>query len=217
MASRPDTARLARFTRTERALHWAIAVAFFTMLGTGCALYFPSLASLLNRAVAKQIHLWAAIALGISMVLIPLMGNRRSVVRSAREVQHLDRDDIAWLKAGPRRQMGRISPVPQGRFNAGQKLNTAVLSGGMVVLYITGFLLWYGERDTHFRFMGTVPIHDLFTVALVVLVTGHIYLGALHPATRAALRGMTWGDVDREYAEHHHAKWVEQIDADIEH
>jgi formate dehydrogenase subunit gamma len=201
-----------RFTATERVLHWTIAITFFVMLGTGLALYFPVFAQFVDRPSAKEFHLWAAIAMGVAMVLVPLLGNRRAVLDSAREVQYLDRDDVAWLKAGPARQLGRVSPVPQGRFNAGQKLNTALLSGGMTIMYVTGFLLWWGERNTEWRLMGTVPVHDIFTLLLTLLVTGHIYLAAIHPMTRAALRGMTYGDVDREFAEHHHAKWVEEVD-----
>lgn len=205
--------RLPRFTRTERVLHWLMAVTFFLMLGTGLALYFTVFAQLVSRPVAKDIHLWSAIAMGVSMLLVPLC-NRRAVLDSVRDVQYLDKDDIAWLKAGPVRQLGKVAPAPQGRFNAGQKLNTAMLSGGMAIMYITGFLLWYGERDTSWRFLGTVPVHDIFSLFLVLLVTGHIYLAAIHPMTRAALRGMTYGDVDREFAEHHHAKWVEALDAE---
>ncbi|MCW2921624.1 MAG: hypothetical protein JWL76_1498 [Thermoleophilia bacterium] len=216
MASPDRRTRLTRFTLTERVLHWLVAVTFLLMLGTGLALYFPSFAQLMSRPVAKDIHLWSAIVMGVSMVLVPLLGDRAAVLGSAREVQYLDGDDVAWLKAGPVRQLGKVSPVPQGRFNAGQKLNTAMLSGGMVIMYLTGFLLWYGERDTSYRFMGTVPMHDVFTVFLTLLVTGHIYLAAIHPMTRAALRGMTYGDVDREFAEHHHAKWVASLDADRE-
>ena len=193
-----------------------MASTFFVMLGTGAALYFPSLAQYMNRTLAKDIHLWAAIAMGVSMLLIPLMGNRRSVLRSVREVQYMDQDDVDWLKAGPVKQLGRTAPVPQGRFNAGQKMNTVLLSGGMVIMYITGFLLWYGERDTNFRFLGSVPVHDLFSLFLIFLVTGHIYLASIHPMTRAAFRGMTFGDVDREFAEHHHAKWVAALDAEQE-
>ena len=61
-----------------------------------------------------------------------------------------------------------------------------------------------------------MPVHDLFSLFLFFLVTGHIYLAAIHPMTRAALRGMTFGDVDREFAEHHHAKWVASLDAEQE-
>ncbi|MCW2926577.1 MAG: hypothetical protein JWM86_545 [Thermoleophilia bacterium] len=218
MASTSEAAptRLKRFTATERVLHWVVVVTFSLMLGTGLALYFPALSAYISRPDAKDIHLWSAIALGVAMLAVPLLGNLRAVLRSVREVQYLDADDVAWLKAGPVKQLGKVSPVPQGRFNAGQKLNTAMLSGGMFILYLTGFLLWYGERNTEYRFMGTVPVHDLFSLFLTLLVVGHVYLAAIHPMTRAALRGMTYGDVDREFAEHHHAKWVAEQDAAVE-
>jgi hypothetical protein len=32
-------------------------------------------------------------------------------------------------------------------------------------------------------------------------------MAVLNPATRHALRGMTIGDVDRDWAEHHHPRW----------
>ena len=78
----------------------------------------------------------------------------------------------------------------------------------MVVMAVTGLLLWYGEQDTSYRYAGTVYVHDWGAWLLIVLVAGHIYLAVLHPATRHALRGMTVGDVDREWAEQHHEKWV---------
>ncbi len=216
MASRPDTrkatpTRIPRFTRTERLLHWTIAIAFFIMLGTGLALYFTFFAQFMNRQTAKDAHLWSAITMGVATVVIPLLGNRRAVFASVREVQYFDRDDVAWIKAGPIRQLAKISPAPQGRLNAGQKLNTTLLSGGMFIVYLTGFLLWYGERNTAWRFMGTVPIHDIFSVFLTALVAGHIYLAVIHPTTRMALRGMVYGDIDREFAEHHHSKWASQM------
>jgi formate dehydrogenase subunit gamma len=44
-------------------------------------------------------------------------------------------------------------------------------------------------------------------------VAGHLYLAVLHPATRHALRGMTLGDVDEDWARRHHSKWVEPAPA----
>jgi formate dehydrogenase subunit gamma len=79
----------------------------------------------------------------------------------------------------------------------------------MLAMYATGGLLWYGERDTTYRFAGTVIVHDWATLILMVLVAGHLYLAVLHPATRHALRGMTLGDVDETWAREHHAKWVD--------
>jgi formate dehydrogenase subunit gamma len=202
------TDRLRRFSRTERAAHWLLAVTFFVMLGSGLCLYLPGLASVVDRPTAKAWHLDSAVVLGVGLVLLTLFGDRRSLGRTVREADRFDGDDVAWLKGGPRRLVVRSDEPPQGRLNAGQKLNTAISLGLMVVLALTGVLLWEGERNTAYRFAGTVLVHDIATLLIVALVCGHLYLALLHPATRHALRGITTGDVDRSWAERHHAKWA---------
>jgi formate dehydrogenase subunit gamma len=205
MDSRP---RIARFTRTERAAHWLLASTFFVMLGSGLALYLPSLSNIVARPTAKAWHLWSAAALGIGLVALIALGNRRSLGRTARDLERLDGDDLRWVSGGPKRFVTGEPAPPQGRFNAGQKLNAAITLGLMIVMTVTGLLLWYGEQDTQFRLAGTVYVHDWGAWILILLVAGHMYLAVLHPATRHALRGMTIGDVDREWAAEHHAKWV---------
>jgi formate dehydrogenase subunit gamma len=206
MASR--RLRIARFSRTERLAHWLLAATFFVMLGSGLALYLPGLSNSIARPTAKAWHLWSAAALGIGIVAIIALGDRRTLSRTARDLERLDGDDARWLLQGPKRYVSGEAPPPQGRFNAGQKLNAAITLGLMIVMAVTGLLLWYGEQDTRFRFAGSVDIHDWASGVLIVLVAGHIYLAVLHPATRHALRGMTAGDVDRDWAEKHHAKWA---------
>jgi formate dehydrogenase subunit gamma len=202
------TERVARFGRTERAAHWLLAGTFLVMTGSGLALYLPSLSNLVARPTAKAWHLWSAAVLGIGIVALVALGNRRALGATARDLERLDRDDAEWILGAPKRFVtGGIAP-PQGRFNAGQKLNAAITLGLMVVMAVTGLLLWYGEQDTSYRYAGTVYVHDWGAWLLMVLVAGHIYLAVLHPATRHALRGMTVGDVDREWAVRHHAKWI---------
>jgi formate dehydrogenase subunit gamma len=205
--------RVLRFTRTERAAHWLLAVTFFVMLFTGLCLSVSAFAGILDRPTAKAWHLWSAIALAAGLVLVIALGDRRALARSAREIDRFDADDGRWLRGAPRRLMnGRPAP-PQGRFNAGQKLNAALIGGLMLAMFVTGFLLWYGERDTSYRFAGTVIVHDWGTLILMCLVAGHLYLAVLHPATRHALRGMTTGEVDEDWARRHHAKWIEPAPA----
>lgn len=206
MASR--RLRIARFSRTERLAHWLLACTFFVMTGSGLALYLPDLSNTIARPTAKAWHLWSAAVLGIGIVVIVALGDRRSLGKTARDLERLDGDDARWLTGGPRRFVTGDDAPPQGRFNAGQKLNASITLGLMIVMAVTGLLLWYGEQDTRFRFAGSVDIHDWASWILIALVTGHIYLAVLHPATRHALRGMTIGDVDREWAAHHHEKWV---------
>ena len=83
----------------------------------------------------------------------------------------------------------------------------------MVVARVTGALLWYGERDTRFRFAGSVHVHDIATMVVILLVCGHLYLALFHPTTRDALDGMTRGDVDRAWARRHHPRWVAEVEA----
>jgi formate dehydrogenase subunit gamma len=202
-----------RFSRTERAAHWWLAACVGAMTLTGAVLYFPAFAQLLDRPTAKHLHLWSAVALPLGWLLLVLAGDRRSLRRTLRDADRFDGDDVQWLKGGPRRVLDRRGAPPQGRLNAGQKLNLALTLGLIGVLGISGTLLWLGERDTAYRFAGSVHVHDLATLALTFLVCGHLYLALFHPATQGALRGMTSGSVDRSWAREHHAKWVAEEEA----
>ena len=118
------------------------------MMLTGAFLYFPPLALYLDRPTAKMLHLWAAIALPAGWLVLTILGDRRALGRTLREADRFDRDDVRWLKGGPRRLVNRDHEPPQGRLNAGQKMNLAITMGLLVVLGVSGTLLWLGERDT---------------------------------------------------------------------
>ena len=103
---------------TERALHWIHATAFCVLLGSGLCLYLPSLAELVGRRpLLKSIHIYTAVAWAIALVLVVAVGDRRALRRTVSEVDAFDADDRDWLR-------GRHAP--QGRLNAGQKLNVIV-------------------------------------------------------------------------------------------
>jgi len=189
-----------RFSRTERALHWANALGFFVLLGSGLALYLPSLAILVGRRpLVKDVHFWSGIGWVTVLALVVLLGDRRGLRRTAEDLDLFDADDVRWLK--------RRGRAPQGRFNAGQKINAALTAAFTLLFLVSGLLLWLGERDTRFRFASTVVLHDGLMYAAVILLAGHLYLALIHPATRHALRGMTLGTVDEEWAARHHPKW----------
>ena len=199
-------ARVARFSGTERLAHWLLAITFFVMLGSGLALYLPDLATVVDRPTAKAWHIWSALALPIGLAVLALAGNGQSLARSAAEIDRFDADDLRFLS--PARIVTGQKAPPQGRFNAGQKLNTVLTAAILAVLFVTGGLLWLGERDHAYRFDGTVIVHDWGMFALIVLVAGHLYMAILNPSTRHSLRGIMTGEVDRSWAEQHHAKWV---------
>jgi len=192
---------LRRFSRTERTLHWMNALGFFMLLATGLILYLPSLSVLVaRRPLIKDIHFWSGVGWIAALVLIALLGDRRGLLRTARELDAFDADDVRWLR--------RRRPAPQGRFNAGQKVNASLTAAFTVLFLVSGLLLWLGERDTRFRFASTVVLHDGLMYAALALLVGHLYLALIHPATRHALRGMTVGTVDESWARAHPTKWA---------
>jgi formate dehydrogenase subunit gamma len=190
-----------RFTRTERAIHWVHAAAFFVLLGSGLVLYVPALSeAVARRQLVKAVHIDAAIVWLILIVAIVVLGDRKALRRTVHELDVFDRDDRRWLR-GQR--------TPQGRFNAGQKLNAALTASFALLFAVSGLLLWLGERDTRFRWASTVVLHDGLLYASLVLLTGHLYLALIHPATRHSLRGMTTGKVSEKWARRHYPRWFQ--------
>jgi formate dehydrogenase subunit gamma len=175
-----------RFSRTERTLHWVNAICFLYLLATGLILYLPSLSVLVQRRpLMKDMHFWGGIAWISLLVIVALSGDRRGLVRTAREIERLDRS----------------------RFNAGQKVN-AILTAAFTLLFaVSGMLLWLGERDTRFRFASTVILHDGLMFAALALFVGHLYLAVIHPTTRHSLRGMALGSVRADWARTHYPEW----------
>ena len=190
-----------RFSKTERVLHWVNAAGFLLLLATGLVLYLPSLeVAVGRRGVVKEVHFWGGIGWVCALVLVVLLGDRRGLLRTARELDSFDRDDVRWL-AGRR-------PAPQGRLNAGQKVNASLTAAFLVLFLVSGLLLHLGEGDTRLRFASTVVLHDGLFFAATALFVGHLYLAVIHPATRHALRGITVGTVDADWARAHHRKWT---------
>jgi formate dehydrogenase subunit gamma len=132
-----------------------------------------------------------------ALAAVLVLGARR-LLATARELDSFDRDDLLWL---------RRRKAPQGRFNAGQKINAALTAAFAILFGVSGLLLWFGEQDTRYRFASTVILHDGLMYVSLGLLVGHLYLALIHPATRHSLRGMTLGDVRVEWATKHHEKW----------
>jgi formate dehydrogenase subunit gamma len=189
-----------RFSRTERTLHWVNAIGFLLLLATGLILYLPRLsADVGRRPLVKDVHFWGGIGWVGALILVAMLGDRRGILRLARELDMFEREDVNWLT--------RRKPRRQARFNAGQKLNAALTAAFLVLFLVSGLLLWGGEQDTRFRFASTVILHDGLLYASLVLLLGHLYLALIHPTTRHALRGMTVGTVREDWARRHHSRW----------
>lgn len=200
-----------RFARSERLAHWLLATAFASMLGSGVLM--GGLGPLDHHGMLV-LHIGAAIVLGLGLVLLlALRWSRGPLVQAARDLTPFDASDRRWLVQAPHAYLSGGELPPSGRFNAGQKLNARLVLLVLVVLYISGI----GELHRYTSLLQPVGFlagpHGLAAGAASLLVAGHMYLALVHPATRPALRGITLGAVRRDWAEHHHSRWVESVDA----
>ncbi len=190
-----------RFVATERNLHTIHGVAFVVMFGSGLVLYLPMFAQILNdRPLMKGIHLVTAAAWLTALALVAILGDRRALRRTRRELERFDADDVLWLR--------RHKPAPpQGRFNAGQKAHAIVQAALALLFTVSGILLLLGERNTAFRLPGTIALHDWAMFVAGVLVVGHVWM-AISPDKLPSLNGILHGTVPASYAASHHPKWT---------
>ena len=132
-------ARLQRFSRSERALHWVVAATVIPMILSGLALGID-----IWHHPVFVIHIGSLFALVAAVLAVVVLGNRPRAGATVEAAPHVRRSDRAWLEAAPRSLVGGPVP-PAGRFNAGQKLNGTLMPLLLAVSTVTGLYLWAGQ------------------------------------------------------------------------
>lgn len=214
--------RLVRFSATERALHWAFALTYLTLLGSGLPLMFVGLRGWIrdySPVVGLRLHLACGILWMAATLAVIVAGNRTRLGTTLRELTHLAPADAAWLRRFPRWLLGDAAERTRidaavGRFNAGQKANLIFTLATSVLLLVSGLALTPvgdGLVATHLTGAGSVTVwreaHRWLTLLVLLPIAGHVYLAAFHPPTRPALEGMLHGLVDARWAAAHHPRW----------
>lgn len=192
--------RILRFDRVQRAAHWANALLFGVLMLTALPLYFPALERHVGRHVlVAEIHLWAGIALPVPL-LASLVGPWGARMRAdVRRVSQWTEDEVRWLRA-----FGQGAPWKLDKFNPGQKLNAIFVAGAIVVMLGTGAILkWFGRFPVSWR-TGATFVHEVFALAIFVVVLGHIFMAVTH---RDSLRSMFRGWVSADWAKKHATRW----------
>jgi formate dehydrogenase subunit gamma len=227
------SAWIGRFTPTERLLHWSNAVCFLALAFTGFSLHLGPLRHAWSRVLAPlpplfgqpvtliDVHIIVAIFFVMGPLLWIVTGDRRVLRDDARDMLHFDADDRAWLLRLADPSSGQALP-PQGRFNAGQKLNAIATVLAFLGFVVTGLVIsfWPSSaigsvlpgRPPYMLWHAALILHNLLGLGSLALLAGHIYLAALNPATRHSLQGMMFGRVRRDWAHEHHAKWVAALE-----
>lgn len=211
---------LPRWSLGERVLHWFVATSFVLLLLTGFSLMYGRivLIPLLGHsgfgayaALAKDIHNYVGPAFCIGVLIMIVIWIQHNFPKWV---------DVVWfLKGGG--MVGSAHPSA-GRMNGGEKLwFWWIVTVGLVVC-ATGLIMDFpaqimgalgtpeglGVRET---IQWSNSLHAVTAVAWSLFFFGHAYIGTV--GTEGALRGMTSGRVDYNWAVQHHDLWVEELKA----
>ena len=189
-----------------RFLHWTSAILFFLALLSGLAIYSPWLFHWLTPLfgggpTTRVLHPW----FGLFFVIIYTFQffNWLSLMRWTAA-------DSKWVRRLKIYIGGkeRLEPEYVGFFNGGQKLQFWEIIGGGLVLFITGFLMWFPEIFGRIAVAISYVLHDISALIMLFGIWIHIYLSTVgEPGT---LEAMTRGTVTRGWAWTHHPAWYSE-------
>lgn len=194
-----------RFNTTDRILHWVVAISFFLLLLSGIGLFAHTFFAYFSLFGGPQqgiiAHKWSGIVFFVFSTLLFL--------RHAADTCRFDADDRRWIvKLGGYLSRKR-QEIPQGKFNAGQKLFGIFSGVATLVMGATGIIIWdptaFSRGLTQFALM----LHGLFFTLFMIGMVVHIYLATVgNPGT---LEGMLWGRVSKGWARKHASKWYQKV------
>lgn len=197
-----------RYSLGERVNHWIGAFSYIYLLITGLAFWSPYLywlaAIVGGAAVARFWHPWLGLVFAASLFW--------TFVEWRRDMQ-IDDGDRAWAKAIPdyiQNEDEKLPPV--GRFNFGQKLFFWGLSYSVILLLLSGVVLWYTETlpwSLRFVRYAAILIHASVALITIGLFLIHVYMSAV--LEEGSLGSMIHGTVTRAWAWTFHRTWYYEV------
>jgi formate dehydrogenase gamma subunit len=207
-----------------RFLHWFNLMSWMLLLTTGTALMssagfalfgikFP--AWLAERIGGHDNLIWFHAAWGLlwTVVIIPLfIYFKRGGIEALREIWP-SYDDVSWLWVKPLVMLGLKDASqlpPQDKYNFGQKLFAISALSGTAIIIASGLVmtLHLGSADV---VQTAIMVHKLAIMAALIGIAVHVTMAAIIVQERPALWSMIVGQIDREHAQTHNAKWVDEL------
>lgn len=199
---------LDRYTASERANHWVLGICFILLGLSGLAFFHPAFYPLTQLfgggPWTRILHPYVGVVMALFFIVMVLRFWRLNV---------MEQRDVEWLKNVDQMVDGNDQNMPeQGKYNGGQKLLFWGLVLFMLLLMVSGVLMW--------RTWVTVPVdivrmasvvHALAGFAMIGLIILHVYAALW---TRGTIRAMMYGTVTRAWAKQHHRGWYRKVTGD---
>jgi len=196
---------LQRYTAQERANHWVVGISFILLGLSGLAFFHPAffpLAQLFGGGVwARILHPFLGVLMALSFLAMFFRFKALNVMTPV---------DKEWLNRVGEMVDGNDHNMPeQGKYNGGQKLMFWALAVCMLLLFVSGILIWraYFGFDIGLVRLGAV-VHAATAALMIGLIFVHVYAAIW---VKGTIRAMWYGTVTRGWAKQHHRGWYRQV------
>lgn len=196
-----------RYTRWARINHWITATCLILLAISGLALFHPSLYFLTalfgSGQITRAIHPYLGVVLFFSFLGLFMRFWRANLWRGVDNTWLAHVDDV--LKA-------EEDKLPEmGKYNAGQKLVFWSMSILIMLLILSGLVIWeryFSEFFTPNQQRIAVVIHAVCAVVIICVWVVHVYAAIW---VRGTIGAMTKGQVTGGWAWRHHRKWFREL------
>ncbi|MBS4098164.1 MAG: formate dehydrogenase subunit gamma [Sulfuricella sp.] len=200
-----DPKDLQRYTAPERANHWVVGMSFILLALSGLTLFHPLYWPLTNLfgggTWTRILHPFLGVLMALSFIALFVRFKALNVMTQT---------DWAWVNRVKEMVEGDDHNMPeQGKYNGGQKLLFWALAVCMLLLLVSGVMLWraYFNLPVGMVRFGAV-IHAASAAFMIGLITVHVYAAIW---VKGTIRAMWYGTVTRAWAKQHHRSWYRQM------
>ena len=200
--------RILRYTLGERVNHWIAGLSYVYCLITGLAFWSPYLFWLAvavgGGPTARFWHPWLGLVFCASVFYM---------FKIWRDDMMATKEDLKWKEAINFYITNEDENLPPiGRFNWGQKQFFWVMFWGVILLVLSGGVMWLvNDISWSLRFLRylAVIVHvgaALITIGAFII---HVYMGTA--MVRGGFSSIIRGEVSTTWAKTHHRLWYEQV------
>ncbi|ALV23992.1 formate dehydrogenase N, cytochrome b-556 subunit [Campylobacter iguaniorum] len=200
------------FSKYARLVHLLAAVSWVVLVPTGVIMMWgDSFGGGFFVRLMKNLHGLATIVFAISIIPMLLMWGKRML---------LSLYDIKWMMIVGGYLSKKKTPIPAGKFNAGQKAWFWVATGGGFLMILTGTAMYFMDFNTPVlsTTFGLTQIevlrlsaivHNVLGVVCAVFLLVHIYMAVF--AIKGAIHSIITGYKEEEevYILHHY--WYQEL------
>ena len=196
-----------RYTIGARINHWIAALSMILLTLTGLAMYWPPLFFIAHLfgggQVIRTIHPFIGVIMCLSFAGLFFRFWRLNI---------WEKSDLKWAMQIRDVLENNEENLPEiGKYNFGQKCIFWAMSAGLIVLIVSGFMVWQAYFAQYFSIelqRYALLAHSLMAVVIIAIWIFHMY--AVH-WIRGSLGAMVKGKVTGGFAWQHHRKWYRAI------